>query len=88
MKNIYLKLSLSLLILLFSCSEEKISGEDFGIAEGRVVNAITFEPIENAKITSNPSSSIVFTDSDGRFSIPKIKVGQYSFEAQKDNYPS
>jgi Tol biopolymer transport system component len=86
MKNIYLKLSLSFLFLFFSCSEEKISGEDFGTIEGRVVSAVTFEPLENVKVFSNPSSSIVFTDSDGRFSIPKIKVGQYSFEAQKDNY--
>ncbi|WP_369752353.1 carboxypeptidase regulatory-like domain-containing protein [Flavobacterium sp. WC2409] len=86
MKNIYLKLSLSLFILFFSCSEEKVSGEDFGTIEGRVVSAVTFKPLENVKVFSNPSSSIVFTDSDGRFSIPKIKVGQYSFEAQKDNY--
>ena len=86
MKNIYLTLSLSLLFFFSSCSEEKISGEDFGTVEGRVVSAITFKPLENVKVFSNPSSSIVFTDSDGRFSIPKIKVGQYSFEAQKDSY--
>lgn len=86
MKNIYLILGLSLLFLFFSCSEEKISGEDYGSVEGRVVSAVTFEPLENVKVFSNPSSSIVFTDSDGRFTIPKIKVGEYSFEAQKDNY--
>jgi Tol biopolymer transport system component len=86
MKNIYLILSLFVLILFSSCSEEKISGEDFGTVEGRVVSAITFKPLENVKVFSNPSSSIVFTDSYGRFSIPKIKVGQYSFEAQKDGY--
>ena len=86
MKNIYLILGLSLLFIFFSCSEEKISGEDYGSVEGRVVSAVTFEPLENVKVFSNPSSSIVFTDSDGRFTIPKIKVGEYSFEAQKDNY--
>ena len=86
MKNIYIILGLSLLVLFLSCSEEKISGEDYGTVEGRVVSAVTFKPLENVKVFSNPSSSIVFTDSDGRFSIPKIKVGQYSFEAQKDSY--
>ena len=86
MKNIYLILGLSLLFVFFSCSEEKISGEDYGSVEGRVVSAVTFQPLENVKVFSNPSSSIVFTDSDGRFSIPKIKVGEYSFEAQKDIY--
>ena len=88
MKNIYLKLSLSLLILFFSCSEDKITGEDFGTVEGRVVSAITFEPLANVKVFSNPSSSIVFTDKDGKFIIPNVKVGQYSIEAQKENYIS
>lgn len=88
MKNIYFKFSLSLLVLLFSCSEEKIIGEDFGAIEGRVVSAVTFEPIANAKVFSNPGSSIVFTDENGKFSLPKVKVGQYSFEAQKENYIS
>lgn len=86
MKNIFVNISLSLLILFFSCSEEKITGEDYGSVEGKVVSAVTFEPLANVKVFSNPSSSIVFTDSEGHFSIPKIKIGQYSFEAQKDNY--
>jgi len=86
MKNIYLKFSLVLLVILFSCSEEKITGEDFGIVEGKVVSAGTFLPLANAKVFSNPNSSIVFTDEEGKFSIPGVKVGQYSFEVQKEGY--
>ena len=86
MKNIYIKFSFFLLVLLFSCSEEKITGEDFGVIEGKVVSAVTFEPMENVKVSSNQSSSIVFTDAEGKFMIPNVKVGQYSVEAQKENY--
>lgn len=86
MKKNYLIFNLILLVMFSSCSEETITGEDFGTVEGRVVNAVTFQPLANAKIFSNPSSSIVFTDADGKFSIPKVKVGEYSFEAQKDGY--
>ena len=86
MKNIYLKFSLVLLVMLFSCSEEKITGEDFGIVEGKVVSAVTFLPLANVKVFSNPNSSIVFTDEKGKFSISGVKIGQYSFEAQKEGY--
>ena len=87
MKNIYLKISyLVLLVTIFSCSEEKIAGEEFGILEGKVVSAIDFKPLANVKVFSNPSTSIVFTDEEGNFVITNAKVGDYSFEAQKDGY--
>jgi Tol biopolymer transport system component len=86
MKNIYLRFSFLLIVMLFSCSEEKVDGIDFGSVSGRVVKADTFEPVSNAKVFSNPSSSIVFTDADGRFTIPNVKTGQYSFQAQKDGF--
>ncbi|MBU7571513.1 MAG: carboxypeptidase-like regulatory domain-containing protein [Flavobacterium sp.] len=86
MKNILIKSGFVLLLLLLSCSEEKVDGEDFGTVTGRVVVANTFEPLANAKVFSNPTSSIVFTDEDGRFTVPKVVVGQYSFQAQKDGY--
>lgn len=86
MKNILIKSGLFLLLLLFSCSEEKVAGEDFGTVTGRVVIADTFEPLVNAKVFSNPTSSIVFTDEDGRFTVSNVPVGQYSFQAQKDGY--
>ncbi|MGO4817972.1 carboxypeptidase regulatory-like domain-containing protein [Flavobacterium sp. W22_SRS_FP1] len=86
MKNICIQFSFFLLIMLSSCSEEKITGEDFGVIEGKVVSAVTFEPMENVKVFSNPNSSIVFTDVEGKFTIPSVKVGQYSVEAQKENY--
>lgn len=86
MKNILITSGIFLLLLLFSCSEEKVEGEDFGTVTGRVVIANTFEPLANAKVFSNPNSSIVFTDEDGKFTVSNVPVGQYSFQAQKDGY--
>ncbi len=87
MKNIYLKISLiTLLFTLFSCSEEKFAGEEFGSVEGKVVSAVDFKPLVNVKISSNPNTSVVFTDEEGKFVVNNVKVGDYSFEAQKEGY--
>ncbi|RRJ93017.1 carboxypeptidase regulatory-like domain-containing protein [Flavobacterium macacae] len=86
MKNIYIKFSFLFLIFLFSCSEEKVDGVDFGSVTGRVVRENTFEPVANAKVFSNPNSSTVFTDNDGRFTMPSVATGNYSFQSQKDGY--
>lgn len=79
-------LFLIMLALSFSCSEETLDESGFGTVKGRVVQAITFEPIANAKVSSNPNSSSVFTDVDGYYTIENIKTGDYAFEARKDGY--
>ncbi len=43
-------------------------------------------PLENVKISTNPTSSIVFTDSDGNFEIQDVLVDDYSVQAEKDGY--
>ncbi|TDO72947.1 carboxypeptidase family protein [Flavobacterium chryseum] len=86
MKYLYKITSVLFLLFLISCSEEKIGESEFGTVTGRVVMADTFEPMENVKVFSSPTTSIVFTDAEGKFTIPNIKVGEYSFQAQKDSY--
>lgn len=87
MKIYYLKISFVILLFtLCSCSEEKISGEEFGTVEGKVVSAVDFQPLANVKILSNPNTSIVFSDEEGKFVVNNIKTGDYSFEAQKDGF--
>ncbi|MGK0255222.1 MAG: Tol biopolymer transport system component [Mariniflexile sp.] len=86
MKNIYLIISCFFLIILSSCSEEKAAAEEYGTLEGMVVSSLDFTPLANVKVFSSPNSSIVFTDEEGKFSIPSVKTGDYSFEAQKESY--
>ena len=87
MYKIY-KFSFFILILAFSysCSEETIDDTGFGTVTGRVVEAVTFEPIEYARVSSNPNTSAVFTDEDGYFTIENVPTGDYAFEARKDGF--
>ncbi|MCP2026154.1 Tol biopolymer transport system component [Flavobacterium sp. HSC-32F16] len=86
MKYLYKIASVLFLLFLVSCSEEKIGESEFGTVTGKVVSADTFEPMENVKILSSPTSSTVFTDETGKFTVSNVKVGEYSFQAQKDGY--
>lgn len=86
MNNLYFKLCFLFFIVLSSCSEEKVDQVGYGTVTGRVVIADTFEPMENVKITSSPTSGTIFTDADGKFVMSKVPIGEYSFQAQKDGY--
>lgn len=86
MKYLYKIASVLFLLFLVSCSEEKIGESEFGTVTGRVVNGDTFVPMENVKVLSSPTTSTVFTDADGKFTVTNVKVGDYSFQAQKDGF--
>ena len=77
-------ISLLLILMVLSCSEDTIDLEGLGSVKGRVVESGTNEPIENVKISTNPSSSTVFTDEDGFYKIENIPSGEYSLSAQKE----
>ena len=88
MKNIfkYLVLIAASLLIVFSCNEDKIDENEFGSLKGKVVASGSNEPLPNTKISTNPVSSTVFTDSSGNFMIESILVGEYAVEAKKDGY--
>jgi len=87
MKKIVLILSILMcFILLVSCSEEQIFVGGNGIVKGRVVDSGTFTPIENASISTSPTTSTFFSDKDGYFVFDAVPVGKYSFEAKKEGY--
>jgi hypothetical protein len=75
-----------LALLFFSCSKEDFQETGLGVVKGRVFEEDTFNPIANAKVSSSPNSSTVFTDSSGYFFMENVPVGTYSFQAQKDDY--
>lgn len=83
MKYIYLPI---FLLLFFNCSEDKISITGKGNISGKVVTIGENTPLENVKISTNPATSVVFTDINGEFSIPSIDVSNYSVQAEKQGY--
>ena len=82
-KYIYLSL---FLIFFINCSEDKISLTGLGNVTGIAVMDGDNEPLENVKISTNPSSSTVFTDSEGKFEIVDIPVNDYSIQAEKEGF--
>lgn len=79
-------LALSALLFVGSCEEETLDDQAFGTLEGKVVTQGDNTPVENVKITTSPSSNTVFTDRDGNFRIPDILVGDYSVQAEQEDF--
>ncbi|WP_367274572.1 carboxypeptidase regulatory-like domain-containing protein, partial [uncultured Lutibacter sp.] len=75
-----------LLALFVNCSEETTSLVGTGNITGRVVEALSFNPIENAKVTLSPTNNTVFTDVDGYFVMNEIEEGDYSVSVAKEDY--
>ncbi|WP_035084885.1 carboxypeptidase regulatory-like domain-containing protein [Aquimarina latercula] len=85
MKKYIIKIiTVFMVFAITSCSEDTIDLEGLGAVRGRVVAVGTNEPLENVKISTNPSSSTVFTDADGEYIIENIPSGDYSLAAQRD----
>lgn len=74
------------LFLLVACSEEPVDENVFGTLTGKVVLKGDNTPLANVKISSNPVSTTVFTDLDGNFEISDIQIGDYSVQAELDEF--
>lgn len=87
MKTSFKYIFLSFVLMFFiNCSEDKITLTGKGTITGIAVSVGDFEPLENVKVSTNPFSSIVFTDSNGNFEIPEVPINDYSIQAEKDGY--
>jgi hypothetical protein len=69
-----------------SCGEDTINIVGLGTITGRVVEAASFTPVENAKVTLSPSNNTVFSDADGYFIVEDVEAGDYSVSATKEGY--
>lgn len=76
----------SFFLINFGCSEDTIDVVLTGNISGKVTDKITGEALENVKITTNPASTTVFTDSVGRFRLADVKVDDYSVQAELSGY--
>ncbi len=83
--NILSVLTFSLLFFT-NCTEDAINVVGEGTITGRVVEAKTFEPIKNAKVTITPTNNATFTDENGDFVLKDVPEGDYSAQAEKDGY--
>ncbi len=74
------------LLFIWSCSEDTIDVVLYGTLTGKVVDKISGVPLKNVKITTNPATTTVFTDTLGKFSMNRIPVDDYSVQAELPGY--
>jgi len=87
--NIYkYSLGVILFLFIFSCSEDRIDGNQTGSITGKVVKDQDNTPLENVKITTQPVSSTVFSDAGGNFTLSNVPLGSYSVQADLDDFLS
>lgn len=82
----YFFLTLGVLFLATACSEEPVGENIFGTLTGKVVTKGDNTPLANVKISSNPVSTTVFTDAQGNFEISDIQIGEYSVQAELNDF--
>ncbi len=71
-------------VFQYGCEEDTIDESEIGNITGSVVNKEDKSPIANAKISTNPATSTVFTDDFGQFILEGVSVGEYSVQAKKE----
>jgi hypothetical protein len=82
----FISIVLITIVSLLSCTDEKLDFSEVGKITGRVVQAESFEPIANSKVSISPSNNTVFSDEDGYFTFEEIPVGEYSIQAEKEGF--
>ena len=87
MKSIKIYSFLFILIAFCSgCRDEFVEPVFLGTIAGEVVFAEDFTPIENVRISTNPTSSVILTGADGKFVLDSLPAGSLTIQAQKEGY--
>ena len=74
------------LLTLGACEEDTIQPVLFGDLFGEVLERGDNVAVADATVSTNPPTSSVSTDADGRFVLDGIPAGTYSLRAEKDGY--
>jgi Tol biopolymer transport system component len=76
----------AIFIFFWSCSEDTLDVVLTGKITGKVIDKVSGEALRNAKITTNPASTTVFTDTLGNFTMTNVIVDDYSVQAEITGY--
>ena len=86
-KYIYI-ISLLFTATFMSCESNKVDILFYGSIDGTVLDSESYLPIQGALITTTPASIAVLTDSNGKFTIPKVKEGDVAVNIKRKDYLS
>ena len=73
-------------LALSGCEEDTIEPILFGAITGEVYEVDGATPIARVQISTNPGTSAVLTDDEGRFELTDVPAGTYSLRAEFDGY--
>lgn len=74
------------LLVMTSCSEDTVDFQETGTITGTVLSSENQEPLNNVEISTNPSSSAVFTNENGEFTLNDVLVDSYAVQAEKTGF--
>ncbi len=73
-------------VILLSCNDDDYIPETYGSIYGRVSETDTTILLSSALVSTNPSTTAVYTDSLGIFRINNVSSGEYTVTASLDGY--
>ena len=77
----------SFLLVVISCKEDTIDPINYGSLFGEVLlEDANNDPVEDARITTNPPTNVVFTDDLGRFAFESIAANTYTIRVEKEGF--
>ncbi len=79
-------LYLLLFLTVFSCREELVDVPVYGTISGKVIEKTAGKPIKGVRISTAPTTSTVYTDADGNFTISQVPIADYSLKAELSGY--
>lgn len=86
MKAIKYISSILLLLVLFSCEEEKLDIDKYGTIRGIILDGESYQPLAGVLVATNPASSTLLTDATGHFEFPKVIEGDVAITARKKDF--
>ena len=88
MKKLKYILAVFSILYIIGCEESNIDVDKFGSIQGMIIDGESYEPLEGVLIATNPASSTTLTDNTGNFGFDKVKEGELTITAHKNDYLS
>ncbi|MBN2661634.1 MAG: carboxypeptidase regulatory-like domain-containing protein [Tannerellaceae bacterium] len=88
MKKYMYSLGLLFFAAFIACESDELDIVNYGTIEGQVMDGETYLPLAGVMISTTPASVTLLTDTEGKFSIPKVKEGDIDVNLEKKDYLS
>ncbi len=67
---------------------DSLSNEQYGAIAGKVIDAVTSQPVEQVTLYTSPASTIILSSATGEFQFERLQPATYILTAKKTGYDS